>query len=186
MLVAIAGPLRSPLVVDRCRIELVDTRTSASKQPYHAAQKLNLKEAAKLIKRSSEGANRLAKQAVRRAVAALQTKGHDVISGGIVLASGQPLPALAEILASHARIHTAEGELFRSALIHASKQCNLPIAGVRERELFARGAAELQISAGELRQHVTEMGRSVGPPWGQDEKNATLVAWLALRAASRR
>ena len=186
MLVAVAGPLRSPTIVDRRRIELVDAQIPASKQPYHAAQGLDLKEAAKLIKRSSAGAKRLARQAVRAVIADLQAKEHDVVAGGIVLASGQPIPALAETLASHARIHTAEGELFRSALIHASEQCNLPITRVRERELFAHGATELRVPAGELQRRIAEMGRSIGPPWRQDEKHATLVAWLALRAASRR
>ncbi len=186
VLVAVAGPLRSPVVIDRQRIELVDPRVPGSKQPYHAAQRLDLKEAEKLIKRSRDGAKLLARQAVRAVITDLQAKGHDVVGGGIVLASGQPIPALAETLASHARIHTAEGELFRSALIRASEQCHLPVAGVRERELFARGATELRIPAGELRRRVAEMGRSLGPPWRQDEKHATLVAWLALKAASRR
>jgi hypothetical protein len=177
-------PLRSPVVIDRRRIELVNLQVPGSKQPYHAAQRLDLKEAGKLIKRSSDGARLLARQAVRAVIADQQEKGHDIVGGGIVLASGQPSPGLADILASHARIHTAEGELFRGALIHASQQCNLPIAGVRERDLFARCLAELRVPADELRRCVAEMGRSIGPPWRQDEKHATLVAWLALKAAS--
>jgi hypothetical protein len=186
VLIVVAGAPRSPVVIDRRRIELVDPGIPGSKQPYHAAQKLDLKEAEKLIKRSSDGAKLRAREAVRAVIADLHEKGHDVVGGGIGLASGQPVPALAETLASHARIHTAEGELFRSALIHASEQCNLPIARVRERELFARGAAQLHIPAGGLQRRLAEMGRSIGPPWRQDEKHATLVAWLALKAASRR
>jgi len=34
----------------------------------------------------------------------------------------------------------------------------------------------------ELMRRVTELGRSFGAPWSQDEKFATLAAWLALAA----
>ncbi len=32
----------------------------------------------------------------------------------------------------------------------------------------------------ELRCRVNDMGRTLGPPWRQDEKSAALVGWLAL------
>jgi len=32
----------------------------------------------------------------------------------------------------------------------------------------------------ELMRRVTELGRPLGSPWSQDEKFATLAAWLAL------
>jgi hypothetical protein len=32
---------------------------------------------------------------------------------------------------------------------------------------------------------VTELGRPFGSPWSQNEKFATLAAWLALRASLR-
>lgn len=97
---------------------------------------------------------------------------------GLLLASGRPLPALEKVLASHALIHTAEGELFREALRAASRECGLPLAAVRERDLFARGAADLGIP-----ETLAEMGRALGPPWRQDEKFAAIAAWLALKAA---
>src|SRR2546428_14111456 len=48
-LVVVAAPSRSPAVIDRRRIALVDP--GIPKQPYHAAQKLYLKEAAQLVRR---------------------------------------------------------------------------------------------------------------------------------------
>jgi hypothetical protein len=34
----------------------------------------------------------------------------------------------------------------------------------------------------DLMRRVTELGRSLGAPWSQDEKFATLAAWLVLGA----
>ncbi len=181
-----AGDARSPKVIDRRRIELVDQQTPGAKQPYHAAQKLELPEAKKLLSRCAQRTNLLARQALLAVTKNLREQGHAVVGCGIVLASGRPLPALAATLASHALIHTAEGELFRNAIAHASQRCKLPVTGVKERELFARAATQLRISEDKLRRCLTEMGQPVGPPWGQDQKHAALVAWLALATASRK
>ena len=113
----------------------------------------------------------------------LRDKGQDVVGCGILLAAGRPATTLAATLASHALIHSAEGELFRYALIHASEHWSMRVTGVRERELYERGATEFRIAVNELRLRVSEMGRTVGPPWTQDEKQAALVGWLALAAA---
>jgi hypothetical protein len=116
----------------------------------------------------------------------LRERGHEVVGCGILLSSGRPAATLAATLASHALIHTAEGELFRNALTHASEHCDLRVTGVRERELFARGVAELRVPVDELRHRVTEMGQPIGPPWRQGEKHAALVGWLVLAAAPQR
>ncbi len=180
-LVVMAGLPRSPAVVDRRRIELVEP--GMPKQPYHAAEGLEGKEAEELVRRCAEGARLLARQAIRAVIDALRERGHEVVGCGLLLASGRPRTTLAATLASHALIHTAEGELFREALTHASGHYHLPVTGVRERELYARGAAELCVPVEELERRVTELGRAIGPPWRQDEKYAALVAWLALAVA---
>jgi hypothetical protein len=185
-LVVVAGAPRSPAVIDRRRMEIADPQTPEAKQPYHAAAELELKEADKLIKRCTDGARRLAQRALCAVLEDLRDAGHQVVGCGLLLGSGRPPTPLEATLASHALIHTAEGELFRQVLTHACEQCALRVTGVRERELFARGAAELSVPPDALRRRVTELGRSVGPPWRQDEKYAALVAWLALAAASQR
>ncbi len=185
-LVVVAGPPRSPVVIDRRRIELVDPAMPGAKQPYHAARGLDLKEARELVSRCTKEARRRARRALRAVLDELREKGHDVVGCGILLGSGRPATTLAATLASHALIHTAEGELFRDVLIRASEHFDLGVIRVRERELYARGAAELGVAADALHRRVTEMGRAVGSPWRQDEKHATLVGWLALAARSRR
>jgi len=45
---------------------------------------------------------------------------------------------LEKVLASHALIHTADGELFREALLHASNRCGLGDFRIKEKELLDR------------------------------------------------
>ncbi|PYY06190.1 MAG: hypothetical protein DMG69_24175 [Acidobacteria bacterium] len=185
-LVAIAGPSRSPSVVERRIIQLADPTMAGSKQPYHAAEPLKLEDAEKLVARCLERTYRLAQDALGRTVDALQKKGHPVNACGLVLASGRALPSLAGILASHAMIHAAEGELFRQALAQAGEQCGLLVLGVKERELFSRAERDLDFLTAAIEQQLRKLGRSIGPPWRQDEKYAALVGWLALANASRK
>ena len=186
VLVAIAGPPDSPAVIDRRRIELADPRIPGSTQPYHAAAELDLKEAEKFLKRCIDGARLLARQALCAAIDELRAKGHKPVACGLLLGSGRPATTLAKTLASHALIHTAEGELFRDVLAHASEYCNLPVRKVVERELLSRGVTELGVAIDELLRRITGLGKSIGPPWRLDEKHAALVGWLALAAASER
>src|SRR5439155_15650698 len=126
VVVAIAGSPRSPRVVDRRRVELADPDKQASKQPYHAAEGLDLKKAEELVRRATEDAQRLARQGLRAVIDDLHAGGHQVIGCGIVLASGRPATTLAATLASHALIHTAEGELFRNVLVRSGEHHDLP------------------------------------------------------------
>jgi hypothetical protein len=99
---------------------------------------------------------------------------------GLLLASGKPLPELEKILQSHALIHTADGELFRQALRRASTRCGLQVICTKERALLEQCTEAFSLKPTELLQRVTELGRSFGSPWSQDEKFATLAAWLVF------
>ena len=103
-----------------------------------------------------------------------------LVRGALLLASGRALPALKQILASHALIRTADGELFRASLRAACARCHLPVQGIREKELFLAASKTLGIEAATLKRRVSELGKSLGPPWSQDEKLAALAAWLSL------
>ena len=85
----------------------------------------------------------------------------------MILGSGKALPPLEKILASHPLLHTAEGELFREVLLWAAKQCGLPVTGVCEKSLDAATLQRIR----SLR---------IGPPWTQDQKFATVAAFIAL------
>jgi hypothetical protein len=176
-LVAVAGPPSAPFVVARRRVEL-SRRTP--RQPFHAAENRPFAAAEDLVRRSTEEALGLAERAVRETVAELRTAGHEPVAGGLLLASGRPLPGLREILASHALIHAAEGELFRDALRQASRRCGLRVAELKDKDLEAEASRALRRTASELKSRVAEWGKAVGSPWTQDEKRAALAAWIAL------
>jgi hypothetical protein len=184
--VAIAGPPDAPAVITRRRIEMRERGAAGPSQPYHAAVGLDLREAERVVQNCAARAAALAAIALRGMVEDLRQLGHTVVGCGLLLASGRPLPPLEKILASHPLLHTAEGELFREALRAASRECGLPIAEVKERELHTRAIAELRLAAGELERHLAAMGKDIGPPWRQDEKLAAVAAWLALGRRSSR
>ena len=182
-LVAVAGGSPEPQVVLRRRIELADAAIEGSKQPYHEAEGKKPKEAERIVTRCIESSRLLAREALRAVVDELRGRDHDVAGCGLLLASGRTLPEdVHAILASHALIHAAEGEMYRDVLRRASEHLSLRVTGVRERDVLARAAEATGRTASELQRRVAEMGRALGPPWRQDEKLATLVAWVALAA----
>ena len=180
ILVAIAGTTAEPAIIGRRRIEL--SGEGHPKQPYHEAEPLKLKEAEALIRLCNEASRGLAVRAFRGTIGSVRREGHEVVGCGLLLASGRALPALADVLASHALIHAAEGEMFREALRLASRTCGLPLTEVKERELWDRCAEVLRVPLPALKRRLDDWGRSLGPPWRQDEKYAALVGWIALAA----
>ncbi len=178
--VALAGSAKSPTVVLRKTVVIADPAISGSKQPYHAAQKLALKQAETLVRRCTASTRALARRAVRGIVAELRGKGLQPGGACVLLSAGGQAGPLAAILASHPRIHTAEGEFFREALRRACRRCRVKVTGVKEREILAQAAAALRLQAKTLRRRAGQMGRDLGPPWRQDEKLAALAGWLML------
>ncbi len=182
--VAVCVDKGSPIVIARQRVHLVETFTYEFRQPFHTAEKMLLGQAREFISRMQAEARRLAYRAIRELESRTQEQGMKLTGCGLLLASGRPLPALEKILASHALIHTADGELFREALLHASARCGLRDFTIKEKELLDRAGEAFRCKPNVLMRRVTELGRPFGAPWSQDEKFATLAAWLALEARS--
>jgi hypothetical protein len=183
-LVALSVSKGSPLVLERQRVHLVEVFTYEFRQPYHTAEKMPPAEARAFISRVQAEAKRLAYRAIHGLQGSLQKQGYELSRCGLLLASGKPLPGLEKILASHALIHTADGVLFREALLHASARCGLPVLSVKERELLNRAEQTLRLKPADLTRRVTQLGRPLGSPWSQDEKFASLAAWLAMTSKS--
>ena len=175
-----------PVVLHRERVHLVEEFTYRFRQPYHTAEKMIVAAARDFIQKAGTTARELGYRAICELRSQLEQRGYALSTAAVLLAAGKPLPQLENILASHALIHTADGELFREALTRASMRCGLEVVSVKERELAGEAAQSLGIAEETLRKHVTELGRSLGPPWSQDEKCAALIAWLALEGGERR
>jgi len=183
--VAVCVDRGAPVVLARQRVHLVETFTYEFRQPYHTAEKMLEGQAREFISRMRTESRRLAYRAVQELESRTQEQGVKLTRCGLLLASGRPLPVLEKILASHALIHTADGELFREAILHASARCGLRDFRIREKELLDRAENVLRLKSAALMRRVTELGRSFGAPWSQDEKFAALAAWLALATPSK-
>jgi hypothetical protein len=157
VVVNVTGSPRAPVVVSRRRVELV-TR-SLPRQPYHAV--------------AEEGAGRSVIAAVERAAleaaaGVLRSTDQPVAVG--VIASERQLPHnLDDILASHARLHAAEGRLYEQAVLEAAARLGIPVTVLRPDAIRVSAAVEA-------------LGRRIGAPWQKDHKWATTAALAALGA----
>lgn len=186
-LVALAAPNGALELVDRRRIELIDEADAFwAKQPYHAAEGLDPDEARDLVKRGIASARRLAVRELRAAAKRAAQGGHEI--GACAVLVSDPLPdwSVAEILAVHFRMHKAEGVLFRDALARAAQTCGLPLVAIREKDLTDEAERALREPSARLARSLAELGKSAGAPWGADQKQAALAAWVGLRASARR
>jgi len=179
-LIALAIERKQPVILARQRPHLVATFSYTFRQPYHTAEKMDLVEAVAFLEQQRSEARALALAALRAAQTEAAQQGFKLTSAALLLASGRPLPELHKILASHSLIHTADGEFFREALLHACARADLAITTIKERELFAAASVALRHKPAILTRFVTDLGKPLGSPWTQDEKFATLAAWLAL------
>jgi hypothetical protein len=178
----LGGPLSAPTVIERSRILLSSAPLPC--EPYHDAKRGRPEDAEKTVAAAAEEARRLAVDAITASAALVRAKGYELVASGVVLGGGRPGVTLARALSTHAAMHGAEGWLFREALIEVSQTCDLIAVGLPESELPARAAAALGSSEHSVRALVAQMGRNQGPPWGRDQKAATMAALIALCSAS--
>jgi hypothetical protein len=129
------------------------------RQPYHAAEPLALAPAETLIRNCREEALELAAAAVEEL-----RREFGASCAGVIVGRPRPAPPLADILKSHAAIHTAEGVFYRDLMVEACERCGLRVARVPEVEVTARAASLPKL----------------GPPWTADQKLATLAAAVSL------
>jgi hypothetical protein len=181
MSVLLAGPLGTPRVLDRRRIELSDPAVPETIQPYHAAFGTERTDAA-AIRRLSRIVARCTQRSLAEVLGAYRGMGHHPRRLGIVVGS---LVDPRSIANQHVRAHAQEGRLFRRALEAAAKQCRLRSTVIVERELYVEAARRLGCSPEDVHRVVTNLGRAVGRPWRSEHKVAATAAWLVLASSDR-
>lgn len=154
--VVVGGSLAAPEIVANEVIELLG---DAERFCFHMAETMERVEAARWIASARKKALANARQALAPLVAG------NVELCAIVAKPGES-GSLDEILASHPRIHTAEGRFYRDVFRDAS---SLPV------HLVAPSSLD-----------VSTVGKLSGPPWGKDQKLAALAAWSAMGKAPAR
>lgn len=178
--VVLAGSAKRPDIVERGRMQLCDASVAGAKQPFHEAEQMPFTRAEKFIAERAASTAALAE----RAIAEINAK-TNIKTCCVLTASGLPLPDLRSILASHARIHTAEGEFYRDAIAWACAARSIAVKRVRERDIETE-LEKLPVLAAAAKARITEFGKQMGSPWTQDEKLAACGAWLMLAFSPER
>jgi hypothetical protein len=94
-----------------------------------------------------------------------------------IIAGNAALPATLDgILASHAALHTAEGELFRDVLATVAEERGISVRRIPSKQM----KAEAERLLGDSDAWAKALGKGLGPPWSKDQRDAALVAKLAL------
>jgi hypothetical protein len=162
VVVCISGNSGAPHIVDRRRVVIIEPTMEGAKQPYHFAETLSLEEARRHIQKCAAESQRLSLRAIKDMLDAVSAQNYRVVGCGMLLASGRALPSLQKVLASHALIHTAEGEFFRNVVREACESLGIPVVGIRERELDERANATFGEAAARLRQDIASLGKAIG------------------------
>jgi hypothetical protein len=172
--------------VDRRRLELVEEADAQwAKQPYHAADGLRSDEARKVVQRGAAAARRLAVREMQAAATRAREANHEIVACAVLVADPMPHWSVEEILAVHIRMHQAEGVLFRDALARAADACGLRLVAIPEKLLTEQAESALAASATALMKRMATLGKSAGPPWGRDQKEAALAAMIALQGRAK-
>lgn len=146
---------------------------------YHRAAEIPLDDALTLIGDARNQTVSAAKRELGELLASMTLHG-TTIRAACVPGGNTRLPeSLADILAAHSRIHAAEGSFYRDALAEAAVRQGLGVVRVPERDLWRLAASALGFNEQELRDRLVEIGKRLGPPWGEDQKLAALAAILA-------
>jgi hypothetical protein len=88
-----------------------------------------------------------------------------------------------QILAVHVRMHQAEGELFRNVLVAGARACRLELTTVPEKSALDASSKMLGLNRVRLEAVLAALGKSAGPPWTKDQKEAAAAALAALKPA---
>ncbi len=156
------GSVRDPHLEAREHVDLV--ADDAARFVFHRAAEMKRAEAAPFVAQAR-------REAVERAAAVFRrlAQGREVRACAVVAKTGA-MPELDAVLASHPRIHTAEGIFYRDVICEAATT-----AGLRGRVTVV---APSELDAKDRR--LSDVGRAVGKPWNQDWKLAALAAWRVL------
>jgi hypothetical protein len=177
--VALAGSADAPEVVERRRITFA---TGDERMVYHRAAEVSPAEAPALVARVRSAVGVNVSEAVKAMAADLARAGRPV-RAAVVPTAGLKLPErIEDIVRVHARMHAAEGELYRDIVANACAGLGLKVHRVVERELFALASDRIGTSEAVLKTRLQAMGAALGPPWSEDQKLAMLAALVHLES----
>jgi hypothetical protein len=158
-----AGTVKKPHLALRERVDLLG---QADRFVYHMAAELapaaGRRTVARAEKLAAAAADRVLADLVARATAAGLR-----LARCAIVAGDAPQRPYDEIVAAHPRIHTAEGAFYRDILRDACDAAGIAVAIIPPRQLDDSPA-------------LAAVGKSLGKPWGKDQRLAAAAAWIVL------
>ena len=176
-LVVVGGDASEPRFVERVEIKLLPPGEWA---PYHAAEGLKPPRARRHVKQAIATAHRLAEKGIREAMLRTKAAGHEPCGAAVLVGAGMPEWTTDQILAVHVRMHKAEGELFRDVLVAGARKCGLTLTMLGAKSALEDAAEMLEMKRARLDALLAGLGKSAGPPWGKDQKEAAAAALAVL------
>jgi len=173
--VLLAGSADSPELLGRRVIELCDPSVPGSRQPYHAKMSTLQTDDAK-IERLRQVIVKAAQNSLDAWLLHIQ-KDRKIQRAGLVVGSDIDPDRIAN---THIRAHALEGRLFRTVLQEALERQGVSCSIFVERKIYEHAAKVLSRSEKDLKQSLTQLGRTTDGPWRSDDKLAALAAWLQL------
>jgi hypothetical protein len=178
-MVAAAGTPSSPEILVRSRIEMMGNDRDRPRFVYHVARELTLQTAERIVREAAELSRSRALAALETAVADLGKRDYEVVASGIIVGNRPFEASLETIVKSHALVHAAEAELFRSAIKNASEALKIHVVEIRVKDLEPRATKLFGVTAGPLAKRLAALGRAAGRPWARDQRDSLLAALLA-------
>ncbi len=162
-------------LIDRRRVELVDE--GLPKIPHHSeGQFLPIDQAVELVERVHASAQRHATLVLD--ALAMDLPGRSL---GIALRQCPELPpTIAERITNYRAHNVADWVMYRQAMAAAAEARGWPVDWYDPRQV--QDAASKAMGLENLDTHFAQLKRTVGPPWGQDQKLAMAAAIAAMNA----
>jgi hypothetical protein len=167
--VGLEGTATRLRVVLRGRVELL---IGPDRFVYHRAAKTPAV-AAKLLADARKEAAAAARAAIHTLI------GKRLAAGAVISIGNLKLPAeLGWIFAAHTRLHAAEGVFYREIVATGCAALGLETHLIPERDIPILAARHLAISANALAARLKQLGSTLGPPWGEDQRLAAMAALI--------
>jgi hypothetical protein len=180
--VVLSGAADAPTLLAKTEIKLWDPKVPATGQPYHEVMDLPWAESQRAVQKFARAIEKIATKALTKIIIEQQSNGRRVAGVGIVGASDRDLTRIGN---PHIRAHAAEGILFRRVLNLAAEVNGLKWRVFPDRQFEQLVNVELGSAGAGVTKKLNEIGRTLPPPWRQDQKQAATAAWLVLHKMNR-
>ncbi len=175
--VALSGEPGAPKVIERRKIVFA---AGEERFIYHQVAEMDADAAAGRIAKVRSATLANAARGIAELTSAASEAGFTVRLAVVPAGRARTAPTFADIVRSHTAIHAAEGDFYRDVVAQACGGLGLDVSRLAERDLLLEASRTLGVHAIALESRLKMMGHVLGPPWSEDQRLATLAAWIGI------